>query len=782
MNKKLIMRYPSTWHGDMWREAAPCGNGVTGVSVYGGIKKEIILLNDAFLWKGSTTPELPDVSDALPKIRKALAENDPVSADSILSFALAEKGFDATIGAPLPLGDINIFSGSNEDFKNYRRIIDMDKALVTVSYEENGVKFARETFVSRENNLVFTRIKASEPVLDVSINVTYHDNESIGDYKIENYEMSIDNDLIKYSAYNKNEYSTGDYGAVTRVFTDGDKKITEQIGRDFAAEGGFAPVKFLTVTKTAEILLVTRTFVASDRAVEFAKPILEYNFDDELTKHTKLHTELFSKVEFSISDTQSTSNEELLLDAYGAEPSNEMMEKLYNYGRYLFVCSTAEKEALPCHLIGLWNGSYNCFWAFNMYNVNMELIYWQALTGNMPQLLRLALDYTESLMDDFRENAKKLFGCRGIFINSVNTPESGLSKCMGNHILNWTVGAAWFAQHYWDYCKYTNDIEYMKEHALPFMYETALFFEDFLFLDENGYYMFAPSVSPENTARNVIEMTKRNNIETCVNATMDIACVKELLTNLITGCEITGLYAENQEKWKDMLAKLPPYRINEDGAIKEWTHDFYKDNYQHRHHSHIYPVFPGKEVTRDHPLFENFKTAEDMRLRHGLSDQSSWSMVFMAGIAARMQEGDRALYVIETLARTCLMNNFFTVHNDWRRTGPVFCDDMRIAPFQIDGNIGIPAVINEMLLFSTDETIDILPALPKKWVEGSIKGLLAVGGIICNIAWDSEKVTVNLQAEKKFTKTIRYQNETKQLNNTKTAEVIFAFNNTNNMQ
>lgn len=288
-------------------------------------------------------------------------------------------------------------------------------------------------------------------------------------------------------------------------------------------------------------------FAAEEQSLDRA-----FDFDKELSEHVEIHSALFNAVDFTISDPKkNTCNEELLLNSFEESSSNELMEKLYNYGRYLFICSTDKKDTLPCHLTGLFNGTYQCFWAFNMYNVNFEMIYWQALSGNMPEFLRLALDYTEAMIPELKENARKIFGCRGILINSVNTPDSGLYKCMARHIVNWTGGAAWFAQHFYDYFRYTQDMDYLKEHAMPFMYETALFYEDFVVENEDGYYDLYPSVSPENTASNVASNMGTDGIETCKNATMEIALLKELLTNLLEANRLTGMYDEKIEVWKN---------------------------------------------------------------------------------------------------------------------------------------------------------------------------------------------------------------------------------------
>ncbi|MBE6541595.1 MAG: glycoside hydrolase family 95 protein [Ruminococcaceae bacterium] len=729
MKHKLTMRYPTAWHGDMWREGAPIGNGLIGGMVYGGIYKENILINHAMLWRGGNEMELPDVSYIIPEIRRLLDEHKVVEADTMLADELRKKGYVGEIMEPSPLADIVIETPSKELFSHYRREIDMERALVTVSWDENGTSYKRESFISRCDDRIYTRYSCENGKIDTKIAVKLHDTETLGNVVIPQIENFSKGSCSFFAAYNESVYKAGDFGIVCKIFADG----------DISNDG-----EYVCVSGASDILVVAEAFIERARSEAFSEIeqslSRDFDFCEELEKHTSIHAPLFHAVDFSISDTERT-NEELLLESFEESSSNELMEKLYAYGRYLFLCSTDERGTLPCHLTGLFNGTYQTMWAFNMYNVNFEMIYWQALTGNLPEFLRLALDYTEEMVPQFRENAKKMFGCRGIWINSVNTPDTGLCKCLANHIVNWTGGAAWLSQHYYDYFRFTEDITYLKEHAMPFMYEAALFYEDFAVENERGYYDLYPSVSPENAPANILRDTGNFNIETSKNATMEFSLLKELLTNLLEASRITGLYQEKTETWKKMLSKIPPYMINEDGAVREWMDPYYEDNYHHRHHSHVYPVFPGCEITRDDPLYPAFERAEDLRLKYGLSDQSSWSMVFMAGIAARMGRSEFALKLLDTIGRVCLMNNFLTVCNDWRRMGPIACMDLREAPFQIDGNIGITGVINEMLLQSQASTFEesrivILPALPDKWEKGSIKGLLTRGNIKCDIVWD----------------------------------------------
>lgn len=734
MNSKLVMKYPSTWHNDMWREGAPFGNGLVGGLVYGGAAKEIILINHAFLWRGGSNQVLPDVSDVLPEVRRLLDEHEIRKADALISKTLTERGYSAQRTMPTPVCDILIETPYDGIFKHYRRTVNMQKAEIVVSWDDSQKKYTRKVFASRNNGLIFFNYSCSKGTINTTVSLCAHDIETLGDTVINKQETFAQDGYIYFSAYNESVYMPGDYGAVMKITTDG--KIISQKGS-------------VKIADATSITAAVSVFVGESRTDAFqqAKNQLKnaFNYTYECKKHASIHSEIFNRVDFSLGHTsKNTCNEELLLEAFDKRASNELIEKLYAYGRYLFICSTSDKNTLPCHLTGLFNGTYRCFWAFNMFNVNFQMIYWHALSGNIPSFLRLALEYIESHMSDYRENAKKIFGCRGIQINSVNTPESGLYKCLGRHIVNWTGAAAWISQHFWDYYRYTGDDIFLREHALPFMYEVALFYEDFVVEAADGYYDLYPSVSPENTCANVMENMGLDGIETSKNATMEIALMKELFTNLLKGCEKTGMYGWKITLWKQMLSKIRKYKINKEGAIKEWIDDYYIDNYHHRHHSYIYPLFPGGEISEGDKLYNNFIIAEDMRLKYGLNDQCNWSVVYMACIAARIHRGDMALDLLEALAKTCLMNNFFTVSNDWRRMGAISCSDFRKAPFQIDGNIGFPAAVNELLLQSSDENICILPALPTKWRTGKISGLLACNAIKCDISWsrNSGKVTL----------------------------------------
>lgn len=744
MRNQLISNYPASFWSAKWREALPSGNGETGIGVYGGVHRETILLNHEALWAGTVRPELPDISDRLPVARSLLAEGKISQAQDIMTNALKDRGYKPNVAWPLPLGDIRIETPVHKAFSHYSRTLDMETGEITVRWEDGGT-FSRKAFVSRQDGVVALLLESTTEAglegIRLTLNIHDPDNASkpFGAAAVPLPDHILRTHRGEALCYAARYDDAGDFGAAARVCAGSCtwEEDTVVFGRCSSA------------------LILVRLFVNSERETALARCLetlerLPASYPELLERHTALHRPLFLSAQLSLGAgpaDYTLSNEELLLDAYKGHASRAYLEKLWSFGRYLLISSSRE-TGLPCPLLGLWHGDYKAMWTFNMLNENMQMIYWTALSGNMPQLLLAVFDYFESMMDDFRENARKLFGCRGIYIPAVTTPGVGTIQCISRHILCWTAGAGWLAQHYYDYYRYTLDEEFLRSRALPFLREVALFYQDFFTLDENGHLCSSPSVSPENSPGNLIGKPEFPYPEVTRNATMDFAVAKEVLTNLLEGAKQTGMYQDEWDGWEQLLSRIPPYQVNEDGAVREWMDPQFDDNYRHRHQSHLYPVFPGHEVTaRENPeLFQAFVTAVKKRLSIGISSQTSWSFAHMACVYARMGEGDLALECLDNLSRVCVMNNFFTVHNDWRSMGVGL--DMPRAPFQIDANMGFTAAVNDMLLLCEKDSLRILPALPAQWQSGSVTGLGAAGGLTVDIRWDmtQKEVSVSLTA------------------------------------
>ena len=730
---QLVLRYPASWKANKWREALPSGNGKIGASVYGGVKEETILLNHEGLWSGGKKAELPDVSYTLAEVRKLMDEGSYHIANHLLADELKAQEYAPMIPAPLPLADLLISMDIQSGFKHYRRMLNMETGEVTVRWNDNDQTYRRELFVSRANDTVVYQISADHGEINAKLRLAlHHPGDSINPLpspELQNHSASRASEQYLYFA-TQNDDGT-DFGALTRVIA---------IQGDLSCEGDTIAVK-----GAERILVLTKLFVKGSREADWSRlkdelAAVSGNYEDLLAPHVNLHARLFNSASIELSDDDGgeSGNEQLLVEAYDGETPVRLVEKMWAFGRYLFISSTSE-DGSPCPLYGLWGGDYQPIFSQNVANVNIEMIYWHAPSGGLVSHLKSIIVYLDSMLDQFKDNARKLFGTRGIYISAYTAPDYGFPCINVPVILNWTGGAGWLAQHCYAYYQFTGDEALLRSSILPFMREAALFYEDFFVVGSDGYIVVYPSVSPENSPGNFPD-SEANQLDhpmpTTVNATMEFAIAKELLCHLIEGSRSLQMYEDEIGKWEELLRRIPPYQINEEGALKEWMHDDFTDNYNHRHMSHLYPFFPGVEITAEkHPeWYDASAVAMDKRLVVGLGDQSGWSLMYLGNLYARLGDGERAHECLDLVARSCLMNNFFTTHNDWRDMG--ICLNFDLAPFQIDANMGWVSVVQEMLLFVSADLIKLLPALPPAWKKGRYNGLrFHTGHAECT--WDS---------------------------------------------
>jgi alpha-L-fucosidase 2 len=554
----------------------------------------------------------------------------------------------------------------------------------------------------------------------------------------------------------------GGYGCVGKLLAKGDVHLQTQVhvpinSNPFSSnEGESAAARGrIDVQHASEVLILLKIDSSKPSAKSrerLSKEIdgVSADYEKLLKAHTAVHREMYERVRLELSDTGAaeTSNDALLSEAYKGAISNALTERLYNYGRYLFISSTAP-GGWPSNLQGVWNGDYIPAWSSD-YTIdeNVEMNHWQALPGNLPELTEPYFRYFESTLEDWKENARSFYGCRGAMAPLRQSDNGLMSENMP--YLIWTAGAGWIAQLFFDYWLFTGDRKFLAEHAVPFLKEVALFYEDFLYPGPDGKMIVCPSMSPENIP------DVPNGTRPSLNPTMDIAVCREVLMSLIAACGTLGSDSEAVARWKALLEKLPAYQINEDGALKEWLYPGLKDNYHHRHLSHLYGLFPGREITpaSNPELFRACEVAVEKRLVVGLKSQTSWSLAHMANLYARLHRGEKAIECFDLIARSCLGVNLFTYHNDWRGQG-ITIHDGKIAPFQIDANMGLTAAVQEMLLFSTPGRIAILPALPQRWKTGRITGLKAHGDITVSIDWDQSAGSAKVRLKSTRDQTIR---------------------------
>ena len=745
-NCGMIMRQPAT----RWEDGLPAGNGTVGALVYGNIASELVLLNHEALWLRRPKPVIPDVSEFLPACRELLAAGQYKTAEQFLSDKLIEHGYNYPGIDPYhPAFDLAVEMHDIGAFRDYRRALDFSSGEVVVSWQGGQIQYQRRLFVSREDDVVVMHIHGDGiGAVQCRLELIAHDLQQATGMG-SGLDVPPEQPPIEYHTSAEKGWLTlcgayhdgGEFGGLARV--------TAQNG--CSSTDGTA----LRINHADSVLVIIKLFVneASADALPRLRRELEALSDDYTSlfaPHAAAHSALFNRTTLDLDSGKSAqlSNEELLLQDYDGKVSRALVERVFRYGRYLLI-SSSRPGGLPANLQGVWNGHYAPAWASDFHNdENIQMNYWQALPGNLAEVTLPYFDYYDSLLEDYRTNARALFGCRGI-LTPVAQSTNGL--IYPGLWVNWTAGAGWLAQLFYDYWLFTGDRAFLATRAIPFMKEVALFYEDFIIVDDSDSLMFSPSLSPEN------EPIVPHSSLVSVNATMDFAIARELLGNLCTACELLGIEQDGAVRWRKLLRRMPPYEINKDGALREWLHPDLQDNYQHRHLSHLYPLFPGFEITEetDPSLFEAVRIAVEKRLQIGLTSQTGWSFAHMANIFARLGEGNRALECLEYITRSCMGANLFTYHNDWRAQGlSMYWGHNSRPPFQIDANFGFTAAVLEMLFFSQPGFIKLLPALPDDWRNGRLAGARCRGGIEIELHWQMDERCLHVSFTSADTQTV----------------------------
>lgn len=672
---QIWMKKPAGWAGELWRESLPLGNGLTGALLSGGAGVEHFFLNRYDRWEHGSDGEIPDVHDALARARALIKEGRYKEANAVTCAALAERGYRVELATPMAPLEIALRFDSQEPFRHYRRGLNLSTGEAWVEFDQGEDHIRRRAFVSRQDDAA---------ALDV---------RSTGS-------MQVQIDLPE------------DARLHVRILTDGSRQEIE-----------------------GHLRLENASFVTV--LARFDGDIEEESYDRLFAKHLDAYRDAMGQAEIDLGGGGHDTG--YLLDmAQEEEAPAELYEKLWRFGRYLFISGTAE-GGCPFPLYGLWPGQANLPWCQNVANENVQMIYWHAPVNGCADLIRPLIHYYFGKMDVFRQAARRIFGCRGIFVSVYTTPQNSAPAPNVPVIVNYIGAAGWLCRHFYDYYRYTGDRELMEKEILPFMLESAAFYGDYITWDENGQAALSPSVSPENTPGSFMPRDFRENMghinPVVRNSTMDFAIVKELFTSLVRLSDDFPLDEGLVDTWRSMLSRLPEYQVNGDGALKEWMSPDLSDNYAHRHLSHLYPLFPGEEIHSGHPLFSACERAVDLRR---LGAASGWALAHQSAIYARLGRGDQALKCLNIMAKGCLLPNLFTLHNDWRDMGVTLRIDM--FPVQLDALLGAVNAIQEMLLRADENEIRFLPACPAAFDRGSVACWRVPGGEV-SFSWDEGNKT-----------------------------------------
>jgi alpha-L-fucosidase 2 len=735
---------------EQWTEALPLGNGRLGVMVFGKTGNEIIPVNEDTLWSGYPREGGPKNKAGVSRAMRDLA--------ACRRFSEAEELFDREISSPwsqsyLPLGDVLIAFG-HRNVTYYRRRLDLERALSSVNYEYEGVRYTREHFVSAPDNCIVMRFRADKPGqinFTLSMKSQLHSAcsargnclclDGVAPSDVQPSYIPADNP-VTYS--DKDEEKGMRFTmSVLPLVSGGSLSLTD----DSLRVGGADSVVLLVNAATSFSGWNVHPWLNGKDEKRLCAAFLEQaaakNCDELLERHTADYTRYYSRVDIDLGKNGNAAlpTDERLRRFAVEKNDPALYSLLFQFGRYLLIAAS-RPGTQAANLQGIWNSELRAPWSSNYtININTQMNYWPALPCALEEMQLPLIDLIRDLSVAGNTTAREIYGAPG-WVSHHNSDLWRMSWPVGNHRKgrsvsdNWNLSAGWLCEHLFERYEYTLDREFLKETAYPIMKAAAEFYAGLLIEDEEGRLMFCPSTSPEN--KYMIDGVR---LAVARTTTMTMAIIRELLTNCVRAAGILGIDKDFAGKLSGISEKLFPFQTGSKGQLLEWDGEYEEVEPHHRHTSHLYGLHPGNQISAEKTTDLAAACKKSLELRG--DDGTGWSLAWKVNFWARLRDGDHALLILNNQLR--LVEEKGTAHSGGGGTYPNMFDAH--PPFQIDGNFGVTAGIAEMLLQNTAGGIILLSALPGAWKKGRCKGLRAKGRLGVDISWDGGTTKAVLVSE-----------------------------------
>ena len=762
----------------VWEEALPVGNGRMGAMVFGDPRKERIQFNENTLYSGEPeTPKNINIVPDLTHIQQLLNEGKNTEAGDIIQ----NKWIGRLNEAYQPFGDLYIDFDYKEAVTDYIHSLDMENAVVTTFYKQNGVKISREVFASYPAQAIIIHLKASKPVLSFTAYLSSpHPVNNESDSQVVYLKGQAPahaqrRDTEHMKRFNTQRLHPEYFDATGHII----QKKHVIYGDEMDGKGTFFEACLLPSHKDGQLSISNHQVTARNcsevtlmlyAATSYNGPskspsregknphqeIINYrkiykgeNYIELKRKHIIDYQSLFNRVSFSLpaSQQQKKMPTDERLKRFKEKEDQELLTQLFQFGRYLMIAGS-RGEGQPLNLQGLWNDKILPPWNSGYtLNINLEMNYWPAEVTNLSECHQPLFNLIEEIADKGKDLARDMYGLDGWAIHhNISIWREAYPSDGFVYWFFWNMSGPWLCTHIWEHYLFTKDVDFLKKYY-PILKGAATFCSEWLVENSKGELVTPVSTSPENAYL----MPDNTPASVCEGSTMDIAIIRSLFSNTIQAAEILQTDMNFRSELIQKRNKLKKYQIGTKGQLLEWDKEYEENEPQHRHVSHLLGLYPGHDITNDTPdVFNAARKSLDIRG----NKTTGWSMAWKVSLWARLYDASKSYEALTNLI------NYVNPKIKAENQGGLYRNLLNALPFQIDGNFGATAGIAEMLLQSHNENIHLLPALPLTWKEGSIKGLKARGGYTVDIEWKEGKTVVAyITSPYKQTANIQYKDQ-----------------------